>query len=110
MAKPWKIEYELDGPYIFGEFGGADVYINVDVSAIGTPPTFREHVAIEQAPLDLIAAAPVILEALHDVVDSLSRRPLLEAHYAEQAAEYALTVARQALAAARGEEAPDGTR
>ena len=64
MSAEWTIEAESDGQYIQGEYKGADVYISVEVSAIGTPPTFREHVAIEQAPLHLVRAAPLMLEAL----------------------------------------------
>jgi hypothetical protein len=64
MSDEWTIEGESDGQYIHGEYGGANVYISVEVSAIGTPPTLREHVAIEQAPLHLVRAAPLMLKAL----------------------------------------------
>tara|TARA_R110000764_G_scaffold211816_1_gene297999 strand:+ start:395 stop:706 length:312 start_codon:yes stop_codon:yes gene_type:complete len=98
VSAEWTIEGESDGQYIQGEYNGADVYITVEVSAIGTPPTFREHVAIEQAPLHLIAAAPLMLEVL-EVLCALECFMVPT----EPSIQKALRRGRQALDAARGE-------
>ena len=100
MSAEWTIEGESDGQYIHGEYGGADVYITVEVSAIGTPPTFREHVDIEQAPLHLVRAAPLMLEALEIMVQ---RHPC---ECVVKGAGCCSCEARAALDAARG-ESPD---
>lgn len=72
MGDSWKIESESDGQYITGELNGADVYIEVQVNAgRPIPPTLDAHMALEAAPLHLIAAAPQLLEALTVAVTGL---------------------------------------
>jgi hypothetical protein len=99
VSAEWAIEGESDGQYIHGEYKGADVYITVEVSAIGTPPTFRQHHQIEQAPLHLIRAAPEMLDALEYIAAVLK----VSGDPGSISDSYALRAANDALAAARGE-------
>lgn len=107
---PWRVQQETES-----SFGSRDKQVHWRIysdAKLGRSPFVcqvpHHSCGPKEADARLIAAAPTMLDALETVVASLSERPLLEAPYHEQAVSYALTVARQALASARGEESDRG--